>query len=235
MEHGSTVIISSSNPDKVNKTLSRLTTSYPSAKSRVSGHTVDLSDEDTLDEQIKALLDKATANGSQKLDHIVFTAADSLAMLDLNKLEFATVKKAGMLRFFAPLFIAKHAPKYMHANSQSSIVLTSGGVGERPIPGWAVINSYATGLQGMTRGLALDLKPIRVNLVSPGGVETELWDGIDEGTRKGLFESMKKGTTTGAVAQPEQVAEAYLYLMRDGNCVGEMVSTDGGSLLLGPH
>lgn len=214
-----------------------MTSAYPSAKARVSGHTVDLSDENTLDEQIKSLLDKATSNGSEKLDHIVSTAADGLAMLPLDKIDFPKVKQAGMIRFFAPLFIAKHAPQYLHSSAQSSIVLTTGAVSERPIPGWSVINSYATGLQGMTRALSLDLKPIRVNLVSPGGVDTELWvnSGMSEEQKKGALEGMKKGTTTGSVARPEQIAESYLYLMRDGNVVGTMVSTNGGSLLLGPH
>lgn len=217
------------------QTISRITKDYPSAKARISGHTVNLADENTLDDQIKSLLDKSTSNGSQKLDHIVFTAADSLSILPLGKIDFPIVKKAGMIRFFAPLFLAKHAPKYMVSSSQSSITLTTGGVSERPMPGWAVINSYATGLEGMTRGLALDLKPIRVNVVSPGAVNTELWHGLTEEMRKGLFESMKTGTTTGEVATPEQLAQAYLYLMKDGNVVGTRISSNGGAMLLGPH
>lgn len=231
------MIVSSSNADRVQKTVSRLTSAYPSAKGRISGHTVNLADENTLDEQIKSLLDKTTSNGSQKLDHIVFTAADGLAMLPLNSIDFQKVKQAGMIRFFAPLFIGKYAPQYVNSSSQSSIIFTTGGVSERPISGWSVINSYATGLQGMTRALALDLKPIRVNLVSPGAVDTELWtnSGMSEEVKKTTMEAMKKGTTTGEVATPEQIAESYLYLMRDGNVVGTMVSTNSGTLLLGPH
>lgn len=237
VEYGSNVIISSSNADRVQKTIARLTDAYPSAKGRVTGHTVNLADENILDDQIKSLLDKATSKGSSKLDHIVFTAADGLAMLDLKTLDFATVKQAGMIRFFAPLLIGKHASAYMNSSAQSSIILTTGGVSERPIPGWSVINSYATGLQGMTRGLALDLKPIRVNLVSPGAVDTELWanSGLDTSAKEGLFASMKKGTTTGEVARPEQLAQSYLYLMQDSNVVGTMISSNGGALLLGPH
>ena len=65
--------------------------------------------------------------------------------------------------------------KALSGGPKSSITFTTGAVSEKPIPNWAMINSYATGLQGMTRGLALDMKPIRVNLVSPGAVDTELW------------------------------------------------------------
>lgn len=237
VENGSIVVVSSSNEQRVQKTVERLTTSYPSAKSRVSGEICNLKDEASFESQIVSVLDKSTANASKKLDHIVFTAADGLAMLPLDQIDFQKVKQAGMIRFFAPLFIGKYAKKYLNEGPESSLIFTTGGVSERPIPGWAVINSYATGLQGMTRALALDLKPIRVNLVSPGAVDTELWanSGILGEAKRGMFESMGKGTTTGAVAKPEQIAESYLYLMRDGNVDGQMISTNGGSMLLGPH
>jgi len=236
VEHGSTVIVSSSNEQRVKQTVERLTKAYPSAKSRVSGETCNLSDENVLESQIVSLLDKATNNSSQKLDHIVSTAADALAMTPLEQTDFQKVKQAGMTRFFAPLFIGKHAKKYLNEGPESSITYTTGAVSERPIPGWTVINSYATGLQGMVRGLALDLKPIRVNLVSPGGVDTELWtnSGFSEEAKKAALASMGKATATGKAAMPEQIAESYLYLMRDGNVDGHMVSTNGGSTLLGP-
>jgi NAD(P)-dependent dehydrogenase (short-subunit alcohol dehydrogenase family) len=56
----------------------------------------------------------------------------------------------------------------------SSIMLTTGTLTERPIPNLSVVASYAAGLHGMTRNLALDLKPTRVNLVSLGMVDTDL-------------------------------------------------------------
>lgn len=143
------------------------------------------------------------------------------------------VKKAGLVRFFAPLFIGKYAPRYLTPGPKGSITITTGAVSERPIPNWTVVNSYATGLQGMVRGLALDLKPLRVNLVSPGAVDTELWKGMSEEQKKGMFEELAKKTPVGSVGQVEDVTESFLYLMKDRNITGAMISTSGGHLLVG--
>lgn len=170
LEHGAIVIVSSSNPSRVEKTVERLKKSYPSASSKVTGHACNLGDEATLESNVVELLEK-----TGKIDHVVHTAGDPLAMMALEDATIDKIKKAGMVRFFSALMVAKHVPKYLTGGPRSSITLTTGAVSEKPIPNWTVINSFATGLQGMTRGLALDLKPIRVNLVSPGAVDTELW------------------------------------------------------------
>ena len=229
VENGAHVVVSSSNPSRVEQTVSRLKKAYPSASSRVRGHACNLGDEATLDANIMDLLEK-----TGKVDHIVHTAGDSLAMKPLSEIDMEQVKQAGLVRFFSPLLIAKHAPKYLTGGPNSSFTMTTGAVSDRPIPQWAVINSYATGLQGMTRGLALDLKPIRVNLVSPGAVQTELWEnaGFSEEAKKGMFQEMIKKVPTGHIGTPEELAECYLYLMKDTNITGTMISSNGGSLLV---
>jgi NAD(P)-dependent dehydrogenase (short-subunit alcohol dehydrogenase family) len=82
------------------------------------------------------------------------------------------------------------------------------------------------------RNLALDLKPIRVNLISPGAVDTDLWGDMDEEKKRDFFASIAKVTTTGKVAGVESVAEAYLYAMKDENLSGSVISTNGGHLLM---
>lgn len=85
----------------------------------------------------------------------------------------------------------------------------------------------------MVRGLALDLKPLRVNGVSPGLVDTELWDHLDGGKdRAKVLEGMGSGLLTGRAGRPESVAQSFLGLMRDENMDGTMVRTDGGGLLV---
>ena len=84
----------------------------------------------------------------------------------------------------------------------------------------------------MTRGMALDLKPIRVNLISPGAVETPLWDGMSKEAYAALKESVAKASTTGVIGRPEDVAESYMGLLRDNNITGSVVSTNSGALLM---
>jgi NAD(P)-dependent dehydrogenase (short-subunit alcohol dehydrogenase family) len=69
-------------------------------------------------------------------------------------------------------------------------------------------------------------------LISPGAVETELWDGLPEDKRKAMMEGFKSKMATGQVGQPEDVAESYLYCMRDANLTGSVISTNGGHLIM---
>ena len=153
-------------------------------------------------------------------------------MIPMKDLTMELAKKAGMVRYFGPLMVAKHAPEYLKAGPASSIVFTTGAVSEKPIPGWSLVNGYATGLHGLTRGLALDLKPIRVNLVSPGAVETELWDGMPPDMREARFKAFAESSATGTIGKVHDVAEAFLYLMKDQNVTGTVISTNSGSLIM---
>lgn len=85
----------------------------------------------------------------------------------------------------------------------------------------------------MARNLAVDLKPIRVNVVSPGIVDTPLWDGpLTPEQKEGMFKAYAAKLPTGRVANAEDIAEAYIYLMKDGNATGRVVTTDSGALLV---
>lgn len=48
--------------------------------------------------------------------------------------------------------------------------------GQKPAPGWAVVTAVCCAIDGLARGLALDLAPVRVNVVHPGAVKTEWFD-----------------------------------------------------------
>ncbi|KAL9575973.1 MAG: hypothetical protein Q9212_007507 [Teloschistes hypoglaucus] len=231
LDHGASVIISSSRESRVSSATARLTKSHPSAAAgkRVSGYPCDLASPATLEENIKGLFEKT---GPEKLDHIIITAGDRLATVPLAEATVETIQTAGMVRFVAPLLFAKHAPAYLSPGPTSSITLTTGSVSEHPLPGWTIPASYAGGMHSMMRNLALDLRPIRVNLVSPGFVATEMWEWMGEGEYAALMEEQKKGTTTGEVGRAEDVAESYLYCMRDRNLSGSVISTNGGALLM---
>jgi NAD(P)-dependent dehydrogenase (short-subunit alcohol dehydrogenase family) len=84
----------------------------------------------------------------------------------------------------------------------------------------------------MVRGMALDLKPIRVNLISPGYVDTALWDHMDPSDKQSHFEHAAKQLPTGRIATASDIAESYLYCMKDRNITGSMISTNGGSLII---
>ncbi|CAG8226464.1 unnamed protein product [Penicillium salamii] len=218
LAEGAKVHIASSSPSRVNASVSSLKEQFP--KGDISGHICDLADQN-VEQNLEKLLEAI-----KPLDHIVFTAGDALALTPLEKIDLEAIQKAGHIRFAVPLLVAKLAPRFLNPSFQSSYTLTTGVGSQKPFPNWSLISGYLSGLHGMTRNLALDLKPLRVNLVSPGVVDTPLW-GPD-----GVPEEMSQHTTLGKVGTPEEVAEAYLYLMKDTNATGSCISTNGGSLLL---
>ena len=161
----------------------------------------------------------------------MYTAGDKLASSALQDATLESAQKAGMVRFFGPLFVGKYAAKYLNPGPASSYTLTTGAVSQRPIPQWTVIAGYAGGLHSMMRNLALELAPIRVNLISPGAVLTELWDTIPAQDRGFFMKDLEGKMVTGQIGKPEDVAESYLYVMRDQNVTGSVIDTNGGALL----
>ena len=234
LEHGASIIISSSNLEKVSNKVKRLQTAYPSKASQISGITSNLSDQASLEANIKKLLDEATSNGQHKLDHIVHTAGDPPYITPIRDITLDGLIQAGMVRFFSLYMLFKHVSEYMNAGSASSVVITSGSAGQRPVKGFGPLIGYATGMEGICRGMALDLAPLRVNMVSPGAVETELWDFLERTEEvKEARQKYASSTPTGQVAAPADVAEAYLYAIKDHNLTGANINTSGGQLLIG--
>ena len=92
IEHGALVTIASSSAQRVDSAVKKIGEEYPSAagvteKRRIFGTTVDLSRRETLESELKGVLEKAVETmGGEKLDHVVFTAGDRLAEMSLGEL-----------------------------------------------------------------------------------------------------------------------------------------------------
>ncbi|EDO00747.1 hypothetical protein SS1G_03220 [Sclerotinia sclerotiorum 1980 UF-70] len=125
--------------------------------------------------------------------------------------------------------VAKVGSRYLNEGPKASITLTTGSTADKPAVGWSVFSSYAAGLHGMARALAVELAPVRVNVVSPGPVKTELWEGFGEELKTAIFEEMEKKLLTRHVALPEEIAESYLWLMKDSSVTGTVVRSDSAT------
>ncbi|TGO52031.1 hypothetical protein BCON_0149g00190 [Botryotinia convoluta] len=223
LESGASVTISSSSPDRVAKAVEKLKKSYPDGK--INGFPCDLS-KPSLEADVEKLFEQ-----TGKVDHIVFTAGDALSLIPLEKASLEDMQKAGQVRFFGQLMVAKVGSRYLSEGPQASITLTTGSTADKPMKGWSIVTSFAAGLHGMARSLAIDLAPVRVNVVSPGPVKTELWNGMGQEEREKLFKEVEGKVLTKHVALPEEVAESYLWLMKDSNVTGTVVRSDSGMLL----
>lgn len=114
-----------------------------------------------------------------------------------------------------------------------SLILTSGAAAIKPGKGAATGGALNAGVITLTKGLAADLadQKVRVNVVVPGLVQTELWGklGKSEEDQKTMFATTN--LPVGFVATPDDIAEAYLYLAKADYATGTSVEIDGGSLI----
>jgi NAD(P)-dependent dehydrogenase (short-subunit alcohol dehydrogenase family) len=229
IEHGSAVIISGSNAAKLQTTVERLKSSYPSLpSSQVTTHACDLSNKETLESSIQALLSTITDGGKNKLNHVVFTAGDPRTLTTVSNFSVENFEKNQIVRNLAPLAIAKYLPQYLDKSPDSSYTLTSGFIATKPPPGFGLIAASGGFIEGMCRGLAVDMAPVRVNAVAPGVIKTEVLKGLPEQALTGLTNA----TTGKRLGRPEDIAEAYLYCMKDGFVTGSIIHSNGGRFML---
>ncbi|KAL5315295.1 hypothetical protein ACEPPN_016162 [Leptodophora sp. 'Broadleaf-Isolate-01'] len=218
------VAIASSNSTRVDAAVKTLKTSFPDGK--IEGYVCDLGTSD-VESSLDHLLMNVTSDGTALLDHIISTAGRAPDAKPLAETSFEKLADSGRAGFTVPLVIAKIGVRYLKKSPKSSLIFTGGQVAEKPIANYTLYSTMAAGLIGMTRNLALDMAPIRVNLVAPGPTLTEMWGP----NREQVGEVVAKNALLGKVGSAEEVAEAYIYLMKDSNATGSCVSSNGGSLL----
>ena len=185
------------------------------------GEVVDLENED----ETKALCERVGA-----FDHLVYTAGDELVLSPVAQLDLAAARRAFEVRVFGALGAIKHAAARIKPGG--SIVLTHGIAGARPSAGWAVGAAVCGAMDALTRALAVELAPVRVNAVSPGFVRTPLWSAIPEAQREALFREAGSKLLTKRVGEPAELAEAYCYLMENAFTTGQTLVVDGGGMLV---
>jgi NAD(P)-dependent dehydrogenase (short-subunit alcohol dehydrogenase family) len=91
---------------------------------------------------------------------------------------------------------------------------------------------HTGGEASLTRALALELAPIRVNAVSPGVVRTNLWQNMTAEGRERLYESVGNSLPVGREGEPHDIAQAYVFLMQEGFSTGQTLVVDGGTVLV---
>ncbi|KAF2705416.1 NAD(P)-binding protein [Pleomassaria siparia CBS 279.74] len=237
LSKGSQVIISGSKQAKVDDKVALLQSYYPSnPASNITGHAVDLLDTPNLEKNLTALFDTVTEQGQKKLDHIVFTAGDALTLPKVDNVTTESAMLGFKVRLQAPVIIGKliHTGKYVTTAPSSSFTVTGGTNTKKPMKGWFMGASFGASIEGCMRGLAVDLAPVRVNMVQPGMIDTEILQKFFSQFPAETVEQMKlTHGLLGTIGEPSDVAEAYAWLMRDRNVTGTVAASDNGRLLKG--
>src|SRR4051812_7697920 len=211
---GARVVIASANRQRVDQALAKLPRG-------ANGHVVDLRSEPA----IRALFEQLGT-----IDHLVYTAGEQLLVGPLSGIDLAQARTFFELRYWGALAVVKAAQP--HLARTGSIVLTGGASGARPYPGFVIGASICGAMDAVTRTLAVELAPIRVNIVTPGYVDTELWSNVPADARKQMFADAAAKLPVGRVGTAADVAEHYLSFMRGGYVTGQSLIVDGGGVLV---
>lgn len=199
----------------------RIDTALKELPGKARGFAVDLSKE----ENIRSFFEKLG-----KFDHLVYTAGEPLNLTPIDALDLDQARQFFTVRFWGAMAAVKYGHKQL--NPGGTISLTSGTAGFRPGKGWAVASSICTAMEGFTRAMAVELAPIRVNLVIPGVIRTNLWSGIPERDRLAFYDAEAKRLPAGRIGEAEDIAMTFLYFMNQPHITGQAVVIDGGSVLV---
>lgn len=188
--------------------------------SDISTEAVDVTD----DASIAALADRVGA-----VDHLVSTvsarARGRLADLDRDKLQMSFDTKV-----IGPTMLAKYfAPQL---KTGGSLVLFSGVHAFKLNVGYLGVGITNGAVDFLTRWLAVELAPIRVNAVSPGVIDTGAWDSLGDDGKREYFEHIAGGNPVGRIGTPDDIAGAVLFAMTNTFLTGMTLKVDGGEPLI---
>lgn len=166
-----------------------------------------------------------------RLEHIVSTAADiEGGYWLLPEIELSAAQKVVDSKFYGPLLLAKHGAPKLSANG--SLTFVSGIAAYRPAARGSVVAAVNAGLEGLVRALAIELAPIRVNAVSPGWVDTPIWQFVAGDAKDETLAAMAKRPPAGRVGRPEDIADAIRFLMGNDFTTGTTLHVEGGQRLV---
>ncbi len=211
-EAGAEIVIASSRAVTVDAAVERLSGS--------TGRVVDLRDEAGVAGFFKDL---------GGFDHLAITAGDwgGAMFAPTAEIDLAQAREGLTVRFLGALAAAKHSCRTIAQDG--SITLTSGMLAHRPMRGAPLATAVAGAMEHLTRGLAIDLAPVRVNAVCPGLILTEhVKQTMPEATQQSFVAPLP----VPRAGSPAEAAKAYVYLMLNGYATGQILPVDGGGLVV---
>jgi NAD(P)-dependent dehydrogenase (short-subunit alcohol dehydrogenase family) len=213
---GAHVVIGSSSQTKLNKALGQFS-------EKVTGLVVDV----TKEESVREFFDKLG-----EVDHVTITVGTSYKSALVADSELFESQKLFLVKYWGQFLVAKYAGPRL--SKCGSITLTSGVLSQRPVKGLAAQASVNAAIEAFGRTLALELAPQRVNVVSPGFIDTgKLLAHLPPTDRAyQLLESKGADLPTRRVGQPEDAAATYLFAMQNPYLTGQVLSVDGGSSII---
>ncbi len=165
----------------------------------------------------------------EPIDHVLVTGPGPY-YAPLTELELENARRDCEAHLLLPLQVARNAAGKVRPGG--TLLFMGGTGGRRTAPGLSLISALTAALPAMTRNLALELAPIRVNLIAPGFVDTPLSASLLGDQLDARREQLRSTLPIGRVVGPEDVAALAVHLMSNTALTGATYDIDGGQQLL---
>jgi NAD(P)-dependent dehydrogenase (short-subunit alcohol dehydrogenase family) len=163
------------------------------------------------------------------VDHVFFAAGGLGGGGRITETDIQDLRPAIDERLWGSVYVAKYAAPLM---SSGSITLMSGLFSSRPIVGFALPAAAVGAVESLSRALALELAPIRVNALAPGFIDTPLIQAAFGEKRDAVVADIASKLPTKRIGAAQEIAQAALFLMTNEFMTGEVLHIDGGGCLI---
>lgn len=191
------------------------------ARSLSGGEVMARAVDGTSTEQVRAFYQEVGP-----FDHLVLALSGGEGGGPFRQLDEAALRRGFDAKFFAHFTCARQALGTLREGG--SLTFVTAASARTSFPGTAGLAAINGALEAMSRTLALELAPTRVNAVSPGIIETPWWDQVPEAQRKATFAAAAAMVPVKRVGRAEDVADAIVFLIRNGFMTGTVIECDGG-------
>ena len=161
------------------------------------------------------------------IDHLVLAGAGPAAWGSFVDLDAMALQNAFTNKFWGYFYCTKSA--IPNLRQDGSIVFVVGAACRTAIPNTAGLAAVNGAIVSMALTLAKELAPLRVNILSPGLVDTPAYDWMPQAQKEVFFQQMGGNLPVGRVGQPSEIASAILFLLGNGFVTGSVLDVDGGS------
>ena len=219
---GYTVHIAGTSAEKLEGARKEIIRESSAAESNVEHSVVDATNPDSLRQ-----FSLSFSPGS--LQHLVVTVGPSASSSTvIGEDGFQSLRRQFDLKFFAQLGVVSYIAPLLADGG--AIVLTSGALAKRPGKGGTALATANAALDAVVKGLANDLGPrLRVNTLSPGLVDTEMFDGMPPGAKDAMLRDFGSKIPAGRAGVPADIGAAVLFLLENSWITGTVLDVDGGA------
>lgn len=169
---------------------------------------------------------KAFMAAQSPVDHLVIALSGAKGGGLFKELDLAQLQAGFAEKFFPQLQTLQAALPYMAANG--SVTLITSVSARTHAPGTSGLAAINGALELMVPTLAKELRPLRINAVSPGVIDTPWWNFLPEDARNATFAQYAQAAPVGRIGKPEDIAAVIAQLIQNTFITGQIITVDGG-------